>query len=638
MFDIEENLDNLPDKPGVYLHKDKFGEIIYVGKATSLRKRVRQYFRSPRGHDAKTRVLVSNISEFEYIVTDSESEALILENTLIKKYRPKFNVMLLDDKTYPYIKITMGEPFPRIIKTRILANDGSKYFGPYADVKAANNIIKLLNDIHRLKRCAQTSFPDGHRPCLYGMIGDCEKPCVDGVSAEDYMKKIDGSVNFLKGHSKDIVNGLTLEMNNASVALDFEKAAKLRDLIYYAKAVTERQKVDLLSSGSMDILIASVSGSDEAAQVSVFFVREGRLVGREVHHLESAADASKKEITEAFVNQYYINQTMLPKEILLEEHIHGEEVTAAYLSEARGSNVSFIVPERGKKRDLLKLAQKDVKETKKLMADIYHSKEEKQVDALNALLAMADIKGSLSSSNRAIRIEAYDISNTRGVDSVGAMVVYNGTVMSKKDYRKFRVRSEEGSDDYGATQEVIYRRLKRALSGDAGFLPLPELILADGGKGHVHAISQVVSALGLSIPVLGMVKDDAHRTRGLIKMQQSDADGPDGTGGGDVEISYSETDLKEFPNLYHFIGNVQEEVHRFAIEYHRGVRGKRVVTSELDAIEGVGEKRRSALLLKFGGIDAIRAASVEELMTVPGMTKRSAESVHAYFSKNPPTL
>lgn len=618
MFDIKSNLNTLPNKPGVYLHKDKYGDVIYVGKANSLKNRVKYYFKPLEKLDDKTRALSANISEFEYIVTSTESEALILENTLIKKYKPRYNVMLRDDKTYPYIRVTLGEKYPRIIKTRIIYNDGSKYFGPYADVSALNRIIDLLNDIYHLKRCGRVDFPQKHRPCLNGFINACDKCCLDEIDEREYKNRIDEAMAFLKGKDQSVIGMLDRKMKVASEEMDFEEAAKYRDLIQSAKAVTERQKVDLLSSGNMDILVASEQTEERMARVAVFFVRDGRLVGREIHNLDAEGHNSKAEIAAAFLKQYYANQTMIPKEILLEQHIDDEENIAEFLSTAKESRVVLSVPIKGKKYELLKLAVQDMKESEILHSNMLDARKEKEENADNILrsILVSMFGDTFDKTQKAgpLRLEAYDISNTGGHDAVGAMVVFLGHAKQKKDYRKFKVRSEDGSDDYGSMQEVLYRRIKRGINKEKGFEHLPDVILVDGGKAHVAAAQKIVDAMNVNIAILGMVKDDKHRTRGLVA--------------GDVEI-----DLVEYPNLYHLIGTIQEEVHRFVIEYHRSLRSKKMITSELDEIEGVGEKRRNALLLKFGSIENIKNASVEELSGTPGIPLNIAEKIVQYYSK-----
>ena len=655
-FDLSENLKHLPAKPGVYLHKDSSGNVIYVGKATSLRSRVRQYFTSPENMDLKTQALTKQISGFEYIITNTEAEALILENTLIKKYRPRFNVMLTDDKTYPYLKITYGETYPRLIKTRtITGGEGSKYFGPYADVGALNRIIVLLNDSYRLKRCSRSKFPDDWRPCLNGFVGACDRYCMDdSPSPSEYAGRIEDVSEFLKGHNKKLVSELKSRMQGASALMDFEEAAKIRDLITSANAVTERQKVDLLSSGNMDIclagnvsIIAKSEDSTTYVRVSLFFVRDGRLTGREIHRLEAEEGAVKKEITAAFLKQYYTDQTMLPKEILLEEAIDDMKAIEELLSGIAGHKIKLLVPARGDKAALLKLAQKDLLETEAHADELLMSKIDRERAAGKELLEIAGLEDERkdSLSVRPLRIEAYDISHTGGEDSVGAMVVFRGAEKSKKDYRRFKIRTaDEGgksADDYASLQEVLYRRLKRGLAGEKGFNELPNVILVDGGKGHVAAADQIIDALfkdgysGSSLaldgennsdsssisskvirpPCLGMVKDDRHRTRGLVTKD-------------------SEIDLAGKPELYHLIGVIQEEVHRFAIEYHRGKRGKSIIKSELDEIPGIGEKRKNVLLLKYGGIEAIKSASVDELAQTPGMNQKAARAVFDWFASN----
>ncbi|MDR1135468.1 MAG: excinuclease ABC subunit UvrC [Clostridiales Family XIII bacterium] len=660
MFDIQESLKNLPDKPGVYLHKDQFGEIIYVGKAASLNNRVRQYFQSARNLDAKSRAMVSHISEFEYITTNTEMEALILENNLIKKHMPRYNVLLRDDKTYPYIKITAAEYYPRILKTRIVANDGSRYFGPYADVRSVNQIIDLLCDVYRLKRCGASKFSAGHRPCLNRDINRCRGVCEGNISHEEYMEAIASVTAFLNGRDKELSDHLRERMNKAADELDFETAAAYRDYLAAASSIIEKQRVVLLSGGDIDIVLSARGETD--AHVVVFFVREGRLSGRESHHLHSSDEDSQAEIVAAFLKQYYINQSHIPKEVLLDEAFADMEVTEAWMSELRGSKVRLYVPRKGEKKALLELAKNDIANVARLLDEKARTQREKDraigaafaellgigaadgdapaseaaavsgdapdseaaavsgdapdaeaTPGGNAPAAETDGVVDESAGERLWRVEAYDISNTGGVDSVGAMVVFVGAKPSKKDYRRFRIRTVEGSDDYSSMQEVIYRRFRRLEDGDAGFAELPDLILVDGGLGHVNAVMQVVQGMKVNVPVAGMVKNDKHRTRGLVY------------GGAEFE-------LKSRPLIYHYIGEIQEEVHRFAIEYHRGLRNRTLIRSELDDIEKIGAKRRAALLAHFGSIDKIKAASEEELAGVPGMNKMAAAKVKAYFS------
>jgi excinuclease ABC subunit C len=507
MFDIKENLKKLPDTPGVYIHKDKKGRVIYVGKASSLRNRVRQYFGSPRNMDAKVRAMVAKIAEFEIMETRTEMEALILECNLIKKYMPKYNVMLRDDKTYPYIKMTLGEEYPRLLKTRLVKKDGGRYFGPYANANAVNQMVDLLNGIYGLKRCS-TSFQleeKTYRPCLNYHIHQCQGICSGKVSKEKYRESVHEVMDFLSGKKKPLVGGLKEKMNQAAHQMAFEEAAYYRDLIQAAEAILE---------------LANSPVAKAARKSAEMEAREGAKQELETQKLERTAYAGK---------------------VLREWTGHGT-------------------------------AEKDSR----------------------------------------VRIEAYDISTSNGVDSVGAMVVFTGGKPLKKAYRRFRVRTE-GMDDVGSLQEVLYRRLSRGLSGDGGFVPLPDYILMDGGKGQVSAGEKVVTALDLSIPVLGMIKDDRHRTKALLWKGQ-------------------ERDLKTDRELYRQIGSIQEEVHRFAVEYHRNRQEKRVEGSELDRIPGVGAAKRNALLQHFQKLDKIQKASVQELMEVSGIHEKLAMKIYEYFN------
>ncbi|MDR2088137.1 MAG: excinuclease ABC subunit UvrC, partial [Clostridiales Family XIII bacterium] len=512
MFDIHENLKNLPDKPGVYLHKDAYGEILYVGKAASLKNRVRQYFQSARNMDAKVRAMVSHISEFEYITTDTEMEALILENNLIKKHLPRYNVLLRDDKTYPYIKLTLADRFPRLVKTRIVKNDGSRYFGPYADVKSANRIIDLLNDVYRLKRCPAAAFPAGHRPCLNRDIERCRGICGGATDRDEYMKAIAGATAFLNGRDRELTDFLRARMERAAAELDYETAALYRDYLEAARAVIEKQRVVLLSGGDIDIVLSAKGEAD--AHVVVFFVREGRLNGRESHHLQTMREDPPAEVVSAFLKQYYINRSGIPREILIEAPLPDGALIGEWLSALRGASVRLHTPLKGEKKALLDMAKRDIANAALLLdekAKARRGEDAAVCAAFREILCGAD-GSAAEDAARAWRIEAYDISNTGGADSVGAMVVFHGAKSSNKDYRRFRIRTVEGADDYSSMQEVLYRRLKRWRDGDAGFSPLPDLILLDGGLGHVNAALQVTRAMKLDIPVAGMVKDDKHRT------------------------------------------------------------------------------------------------------------------------------
>ncbi len=607
MFDIQENLKKLPDKPGVYLHKDKLGQVIYVGKAVSLKNRVRQYFQSSRNMDPKVRAMVSHIEEFEYITTNTEMEALILENNLIKKYMPQYNVLLRDDKTYPYIKVTTNEPYPRILKTRKIYHDGCKYFGPYTDVTAVNQLIDLLNGIFALKRCSAQKFPEGFKPCLNYHIHQCRGICAGLVPKEEYQEAIDQVIELLNGKNKKVLEYLNQKMAEEAEAMNYEKAAEYRDYIAAVNAISEKQRVVLLSAGDMDVILGAKGESD--AHVILFFVREGRLSGRESYHLQAMEEDNLAEVVSAFIKQYYSDGAMIPKEILVESEPEDAELTEDWLSQMRGSLVKITVPQKGDKKALLDMAKRDVIEMMKTLDERANNIREKNA-AVNSSLERF-IGGP---PKNLWRVEAYDISNTNGVDSVGALVVFEGSSPMRKDYRRFKIRTVEGPNDFGSMQEVLYRRFKRGLQGDQSFGKMPDLILMDGGKPQISAAEQVLSAMKIDIPVAGMVKDDKHRTKGLLYKEQ-------------------ELELKEDPALFRYIGSIQEEVHRFAIDYHRGLRKKSLQRSALDTIDGIGEKRRNALLTYFGSIDRIKEATLEELCQVPGITKPAAEKVLEWASK-----
>lgn len=608
MFDIQENLKKLPDKPGVYLHKNKLGEVIYVGKAISLKNRVRQYFQSPKRLEPKVRAMVSHIAEFEYITTSSEMEALILECNLIKKYMPQYNVLLRDDKTYPYIKVTMNEDYPRIVKTRRLERDGAKYFGPYADAGAVNQIIDLLNRIYTLKRCSARKFSANFQPCLNYHIRQCRGICTGQVDKEEYMESIRHVIDFLQGRDKQLLAHLKGEMETSAESLDFERAAEYRDYIQAVTAIMEKQRVTLATAADMDVILTAKG--NESAHVVLFFVREGKLSGRESFHLNDEASEDRAEILQSFIKQYYSANTAIPKEILLEGEPGEQELLEEWLSDLRGSGVKLIVPLKGEKKALLDLARRDVVEMMTVLDERAKNQRERQEAAARTLSAFIGVRKD------SWRLEAYDISNTNGVDSVGAMVVFENGKPVRKDYRRFKIKTVDGPDDYASLQEVLYRRMKRGLEGDGGFSTMPDLLLMDGGDKQVAAVSQVLNAMKVDIPVAGMVKDDHHRTRGLVYQGR-------------------ELDLKKEPELFRYIGTIQEEVHRFAIEYHRGLRGKALQRSLLDDIPGVGEKRKLALLTHFGSIDAIREADEEKLMEVPGMTHTVAENIRVHFSAPP---
>lgn len=606
MFDIKENLKKLPDCPGVYMHKDKLGQVIYVGKAISLKNRVRQYFQASANHSPKVKAMVSNIAEFEYITCKSEMEALILECNLIKKYAPKYNVLLRDDKTYPYIKVTLGEKFPRLLKTRLLKRDGSKYFGPYSDAGAVNQTIELLNDIYVLKRCEKKSFPDGHRPCLNYHINRCRGVCTEEISQEEYRKSIGQVMDFLNGRWQPVIDYLTQKMNEASFDMNFEEAAICRDRITAIKSLGQTQRVSMTSGNDFDIILAA--GSGENACITLFPVRDGKLSGREIFDMHTGAEDDQDTLVGEFIKQYYSSFAQPTPEILLAKPLRETELIEEYLKEqGQGKRVKIHVPQKGPKKALLELAKRDAIELSKTLAAKTENAREKE-EALGEVLSAI-----LGKKKESYRIESYDISNTNGVDTVGAMVVFENFRPVRKDYRRFKIKTIEGQNDYGALQEMLYRRFKRALDLDPAFATMPDLILMDGGQGQVSAAQKVLDAMGLDIPTLGLAKDDSHRTRALVNGQ------------GDEYI------LRENPFLLRYCGRIQEEVHRFAIDYHRNLRGKNSIGSVLDNISGIGPAKRNALLARFKSVENIKAASIEELLKTHGITEKNAEAIKAYF-------
>ena len=641
MFDIKENLKKLPDCPGVYMHKDSLGNVIYVGKAISLRNRVRQYFQSSRHMDPKVRSMVSQIAEFEFITVDSEMEALILECNLIKKHRPKYNVLLRDDKTYPYIKVT-NEEWPRVMKTRIVRKDGGHYFGPYSDAGAVNRIVDLLNSSFALKRCSAVAFANGFKPCLNYHINQCRGICTGQVAAGEYQEAVNGALEFLRGRDNSLVASLNNKMKAAAEAMEYEEAATYRDYIEAAKALSETQRVVLHHASEADIVVAvggvegDGAGQTAAGSYAVFTVREGKLVGRETYGIEasSAIDDDESAVLSAFINQHYSAMPAVPREILVDVLPQDRELLQEYLSETAGHSVKILQPERGEKKALVKLAVKDAAEMSKTITERQNAARERRENLgkqiWEVLCSMGAEEGPYD--GREFRVESYDISNTNGVDTVGAMVVYKGTKADKQSYRKFRVRSVKGQDDYGAMREVLSRRFMRVFNGDEKFAVLPDIIFMDGGKGHVSTALEVIGATGFDIPVVGMVKDDHHRTRALITLNRKTGE-------------WQEMPLRGMPLLTKYIGTMQEEVHRFAITYHHKVRSKNVEKSVLDEIPGIGPKRRRALLEAFGSVEEIKRVALgkkdgagnterdgtAELAEVPGMDRKSAENIISFF-------
>ncbi len=607
MFNTQEELKNLPDSPGVYQMKNAFGEIIYVGKAKNLKKRVRQYFQS-KAHIPKIQAMIKNIYEFEYIITDNEVEALILEANYIKKYRPKYNTLLRDDKQYPYIKISVQEKYPRIYKVREVKKDGAKYFGPYPSAYAVNDIIDIIGNLYKLRKCSLKL--DGtkkcKRPCIYYHIDRCTAPCSGNVDIKEYGEEVSKAAAFLTG-SEDTIKSLNEKMIEASENMEYEEAAKYRDQIKALEVISEKQKVVSQAGIDQDV-IGSAIGIEEAC-IQIFFIRNGKIIGSEHYLLTNIENETKEQIISSFLTQFYTGTVYVPKEIYIETDIEDMEVFEKLLSQKRGNKVTLKVPVKGEKSMLIKMTKKNALE----ILEKGSLRIKKNID--ESMEALEELKDILNLDEAPERIEAYDISNIQGVESVGSMVVFEKGIPSKSNYRRFRIKTVEGPNDYKSMEEILERRINRGLGdGKQGFNKMPDLILIDGGKGQTNIAEEVINNFGLSIPVCGMIKDDRHLTKGLIFQNK--------------EIVLSKTDI-----VYKLVYRIQEEAHRFAIEYHRNLRDKKLFSSELDNIKNIGEKRKINLLKKFGSVESIKTKSVDELSTVPGMNIKAAESVYNYFHK-----
>ncbi|AMN34563.1 excinuclease ABC subunit UvrC [Clostridium perfringens] len=619
MFDFQHQLKILPDKPGVYIMKNSLGEVIYVGKAKVLKNRVRQYFQNSKNHSEKVRAMVKNIAEFEYIVTDSEMEALILECNLIKKYSPRYNIALKDDKFYPFIKITTNEDFPRVYVTRNFAKDGNRYFGPYTNGTAVYEVMGLIKKLFPLRTCKKAIVEGGEptRACLNYHINLCKAPCAGYVSKAEYWEMIDEIINILNGTDTSIIKKLKLEMEKAAEELEFEKAAKIRDRILAIELISEKQKMFTVKEGDEDFIDLYTDEKDGCAQV--FFVREGKVTGREHFMIENIGDDPVKEVISSFIASFYGGTAQIPKTIYVPEEIEDQELIEKFLTEKRGSKVWIKVPKKGDKKNLLDM----VRNNAKIMLDQFKEKmvEEKELNK-SALTELADVLGL---DSLPARIEAYDISNIQGVDSVGTMVVFENGKAKNSDYRRFKIKSVKGPNDYESMREILSRRFSHGLEevnkikernleySKGKFCIFPDLIMMDGGKGQVNIALEVLKDFGIEIPVCGLVKDDKHRTRGII-------------------FNNEEILIRRGSGLMNLITRVQDEVHRYAITYHRSLRDKRTLHSILEDIPRIGEKRRRNLLMKFGSIDNIKKASMEELLDTPGIDKRAAESIKQYFS------
>ena len=612
-FNIQEELKKLPGKPGVYLMHDEKDAIIYVGKAISLKNRVRQYFQSSRNKGAKIEQMVTHISRFEYIVTDSELEALVLECNLIKEHRPKYNTMLMDDKTYPFIKVTVNEPFPRVMMARRMKKDKAKYFGPYTSAGAVKDTIELIRKLYHIRSCNRSLPKDigKERPCLNYHIHQCYAPCQGYISREEYRKSIDEVVRFLNGNYDPILKELEEKMLDASENLEFEKAIEYRELLASVQKIAQKQKITDTAGDDRDIIAMASEGED--AVVQVFFIRGGRLIGRDHFYLKIAENDTKSEILSSFIKQFYAGTPYIPAELMLPEEIEDQEIIEEWLTTRREHKVRLRIPKKGTKEKLVELAQKNAQMVLKNDKERLKREEGRTIGAVKELEKILGLTGI-------IRMEAYDISNTNGFDSVGSMVVYEHGKPKRNDYRKFKIKSVQGPDDYASMNEVLTRRFEHGLrerqdeSETGGFQAFPDLIMMDGGRGQVNIALEVLEKLNLHIPVCGMVKDDNHRTRGLY-------------------FNNEEIPIDRHSEGFRLITRIQDEAHRFAIEYHRSLRSKQQVHSVLDDIPNIGQTRRKALMRQFQSLEKIREATVEQLREVDGMNEKAARSVYEFFHK-----
>lgn len=617
MFVIEEELKKLPDQPGVYIMHDSRDAIIYIGKAISLRKRVHQYFQPSHDEGIKKAQMVKQIARFEYIVTDSELEALVLECNLIKEHRPKYNTMLRDDKTYPYIRVTLGEDFPRVLFSRQQKKDKSRYFGPYTSAGAVKDTIELVNKIYQLRTCNRNLPRDTgkDRPCLNYHIHQCTAPCQGYITKEAYRERVDAVVEFLNGNYAPVLKSLEEKMNTASANLEFEKAIEYRELLNSVRQIAQKQKITHTDGEDKDII--ALAADDRDAVVQVFFIRDGKLIGRDHFYVKIGTEDTKAQILTTFIKQFYSGTPFIPREIMLPQEIEEQEVLADWLGEKRGSKVYIRVPQKGMKEKLVELAQKNAKMVLAQDREKIKREEGRTIGALKEIEQLLDMKGLN-------RVEAYDISNTSGFESVGSMIVYEKGKPKRSDYRKFKLRTVSGPDDYASMYEVLTRRFthgmremeemeEKDLSEEYGsFTRFPDLIMMDGGRGQVNIALRVLEELHLNIPVCGMVKDDNHRTRGLYYHN--------------VEIP-----IDRGSEGFKLITRIQDEAHRFAIEYHRSLRSKEQVHSVLDDIPDIGPARRKALMKKYQSLEAIREATEEDLAQTDSMSPQAARSVYRFF-------
>ena len=611
MFDIQEELKKLPSKPGVYIMHGEKDEIIYVGKAISLKNRVRQYFQTSRNKGIKIEQMVTHITRFEYIITDSELEALVLECNLIKEHRPKYNTMLMDDKSYPFIKVTVDEPFPRIMMARQMAKDKAKYFGPYTSAGAVKDTIELIRKLYHLRSCNRKLPKDigKERPCLNYHIHQCKAPCQGYISQEEYRKSVDEVIHFLNGNYDSILKELEEKMLAASEALEFEKAIEYRELLMSVQKIAQKQKITDTAGEDRDIL--AVAKDREDAVVQVFFIRGGRLIGRDHFYLKNIEGESKAEILSSFIKQFYAGTPYIPSLLMIQEEIEDIPLLEEWLTKKRGHKVHIKIPKKGSKEKLVELARKNAAMVLNTDKERLKREEGRTIGAVKELEKLLGLNGI-------VRMEAYDISNTSGFASVGSMIVYEKGKPKKNDYRKFKIKGVQGADDYASMEEVLTRRFQHGLQEKeegkelGSFTVFPDLILMDGGKGQVNVALQVLDKLHLNIPVCGMVKDDNHRTRGLYYQNE-------------------EIPIDKNSEGFRLITRIQDEAHRFAITFHRQLRSQNQVHSILDDIPGVGPARRKTLMKHFENIEAIKNASVEELKQLPSMNEKSARDVYDFF-------
>jgi excinuclease ABC subunit C len=609
-FNIQEELKKLPAKPGVYIMHNADDEIIYVGKAVVLKNRVRQYFQSNKNHTAKVRKMVSCIAWFEYIVVDSEMEALVLECNLIKEHRPKYNTMLKDDKHYPYIKVTTGEDFPRIFMARDRKKDNAEYFGPYTSADSVHRTIDLLMKTCGLRNCSKR-IEEGERvcerPCLYHSMGQCPAPCMGDVKMEEYKKGVERCLSFLRGHHEAVTDALNSRMLMYSENLEFERAAEMRDLINSVKRLDQAQKADECDDNDRDIV--AVVNKDDTAVASCFFIRNGKLTGREHFYLTGVENETREKILESFIKQYYSGTPHIPREIYISKEIEDAELISGWLSEIRGSKVTIFTPKKGEKLKLTEMAENNAR-------TVLFNDEKRIRDMEKRTGGALDEIKNLLKLEKLYRIESYDISNTAGFENVASMVVFEGGRPKKSDYRRFKTKTIIGADDYGSMREVLRRRFEHGLRelreagerNEDSFVRFPDLLLIDGGRGQVNSVLEVVESLGLSIPVCGMVKDDRHRTRGLW-------------------FNDEEVPIDTYSEGFKLVTRIQDETHRFAIEYHKTLRNKAQTRSILDDIPNVGQKRRIEIMRHFTSLEELKNADMEKLMELPSMNRKAAESI-----------